>query len=124
MRARRALRSQRRRRLAIDVARWGLTRPRPPGHTGVQDFSDRPTRASQTGLRERFGWAYASVWTIFQPAVARGWARSPRVRAWGSLAVPAMTRPMMPWAMAARRNMAKTMYQSQSGMPERPTRRQ
>ena len=39
-----------------------------------------------------------------QPASARGRARSPRSRARASLAVPAMTRPMMPWAMAERRN--------------------
>jgi hypothetical protein len=31
---------------------------------------------------------------------------------------------MIPWAMAARRNIANAMYQSQSGMSGRPVRRQ
>ena len=42
-----------------------------------------------------------------QAASASGRARSPRWRALGSLAVPARTRPMMPWAIAASRNIAK-----------------
>ena len=38
--------------------------------------------------------------TIAQPASAIGRARSPRERAWASLAVPASTRPMIPCAIA------------------------
>ena len=44
--------------------------------------------------------------TVSQPVSARGRARSPRARALTSLAVPAITRPMIPWAMAASRNIA------------------
>src|SRR5439155_16625662 len=45
--------------------------------------------------------------TSAHPASATGRARRPRSRALGSLAVPATTRPMIPWAMALNRNIAK-----------------
>ena len=43
---------------------------------------------------------------------------------WDWYVVPAITRPMMPWAIAASRKIANTTYQSQSGIEARPTRRQ
>jgi len=44
--------------------------------------------------------------------------------AFGSFAVPATTRPMMPWAIAPSRNIAKARQNSQSAMAPRPARRQ
>jgi len=62
--------------------------------------------------------------TSAQAESASGRARRPRSCAFGSFAVPATTRPMMPWAIAASRNMANARQNSQSEIAPRPARRQ